>query len=33
MQADMNSKGATIFAYQVSNPSDYGVVEFDEEKK
>jgi glucose-1-phosphate thymidylyltransferase len=22
--------GATIFAYQVSNPEDYGVVEFDE---
>lgn len=22
--------GATIFAYRVSNPSDYGVVEFDE---
>ena len=23
-------QGATIFAYQVSNPSEYGVVEFDE---
>ena len=32
-QADKNAKGATIFAYQVSNPSDYGVVEFDEDKK
>lgn len=25
--------GATIFAYHVSNPSDYGVVEFDEQYK
>lgn len=25
--------GATIFAYHVSNPSDYGVVEFDGNKK
>lgn len=25
--------GATIFAYHVSNPSDYGVVEFDETRK
>ncbi len=24
-----NSDGATIFAYQVANPSEYGVVEFD----
>lgn len=26
-------KGATVFAYRVSNPSDYGVVEFDAEQK
>ena len=26
-----NHQGATIFAYQVSNPSDYGVVEFDDD--
>ncbi len=25
--------GATVFAYQVGNPQDYGVVEFDEEKR
>ena len=25
--------GAIIFAYQVNNPSDYGVVEFDNENK
>ena len=25
--------GATIFAYRVSNPSDYGVVEFDDRGK
>lgn len=24
-----NVEGATVFAYQVSNPEDYGVVEFD----
>jgi glucose-1-phosphate thymidylyltransferase len=28
-----NRSGATIFAYQVSNPSQYGVVEFDSENK
>ena len=33
MQADQNEKGATIFAYQVGNPFDYGVVEFSEDKK
>jgi glucose-1-phosphate thymidylyltransferase len=26
-------KGATVFAYRVSNPSDYGVVEFDSDNK
>jgi len=26
--ADARKKGATIFGYHVSNPSDYGVVEF-----
>jgi glucose-1-phosphate thymidylyltransferase len=26
-------EGAIIFAYQVNNPSDYGVVEFDENNK
>jgi glucose-1-phosphate thymidylyltransferase len=26
-----NGSGATIFAYQVANPSEYGVVEFDKE--
>ena len=25
-----NSQGATIFAYQVRNPSHFGVVEFDQ---
>ena len=28
-----NQEGATIFAYQVSNPRAYGVVEFDEDFK
>jgi len=28
-----NNSGATVFAYHVSNPSDYGVVEFDESGK
>lgn len=26
---DMKQNGATVLAYEVSNPSDYGVVEFD----
>ena len=26
-------KGATVFAYQVSNPQDYGVVEFDSNRR
>lgn len=29
----IHSQGATIFAYQVSNPEAYGVVEFDEDFK
>ena len=29
----VDAPGATIFAYHVSNPSDYGVVEFDERYK
>lgn len=28
--ADAREKGATVFGYHVSNPSDYGVVAFDE---
>ena len=28
-EADAWREGATIFAYEVTNPSDYGVVEFD----
>lgn len=28
--ADARRSGATIFGYEVSNPSDYGVIEFDE---
>ncbi|MFM7012495.1 MAG: glucose-1-phosphate thymidylyltransferase RfbA [Betaproteobacteria bacterium] len=27
--ADSRTEGATVFAYQVSNPKDYGVVSFD----
>ena len=29
----INLKGAKIFAYQVENPSDFGIVEFDENGK
>ena len=29
--ASKRPSGATVFAYRVSNPEDYGVVEFDEE--
>ena len=29
-QADARTEGATVFGYPVSNPSDYGVVTFDE---
>jgi len=29
--ADSRRSGATIFGYEVSNPSDYGVIEFDED--
>lgn len=31
LDADAWRDGATIFAYEVTNPSDYGVVEFDAE--
>ena len=31
--AAARKKGATIFAYQVGNPQDYGVVEFDGEQR
>ena len=30
-QADGNREGATIFAYQVADPTQYGVLEFDSE--
>jgi len=30
LQSRTNPVGGTIFAYRVSNPSEYGVVEFDE---
>ena len=29
MEADNRSRGATIFGYHVSDPTSYGVVEFD----
>lgn len=32
-QASARSDGATIFAYRVANPKDYGVVEFDRSGK
>ena len=31
LQSRTNPVGGTIFAYRVSNPSEYGVVEFDED--
>jgi glucose-1-phosphate thymidylyltransferase len=31
--ATAKSSGATVFAYQVTNPADYGVVEFDKAGK
>lgn len=31
--AAARERGATIFAYQVRNPQDYGVVEFDENRR
>ncbi len=31
--ATARKKGATIFAYQVGNPQDYGVVEFDGQRR
>lgn len=33
LQECSSPTGATIFGYRVSNPQDYGVVEFNEEKK
>jgi len=32
-KADKRIDGATIFGYQVNNPQDFGVLEFDERKK
>ena len=32
-EANQQSQGATIFGYHVSNPADYGVVEFDDSGK
>ena len=33
LQTRTNPDGGTIFAYRVSNPSEYGVVEFDDQGK
>lgn len=33
LQASSNPDGGVVFAYQVSDPERYGVVEFDENKK
>lgn len=33
LQAVAKSDGATVFAYKVANPQDYGVIEFDEAGK
>lgn len=33
MKAKKNAEGATIFGYPVSNPSDFGVVEYDKQGK
>jgi glucose-1-phosphate thymidylyltransferase len=33
LQSAANPDGAVVFAYQVANPSDYGVVEFDATKR
>ena len=32
-EANNNESGATIFGYRVSNPAEYGVIEFDKNKK
>lgn len=31
LKADSTEEGATVFAYKVANPSDFGVVEFEED--
>lgn len=33
VKASKNNKGATIFGYYLNNPSDFGVVEFDDKGK
>ena len=33
LQKNINQKGSTVFAYQVSDPKRYGVIEFDKNKK
>ena len=33
LKSTFNGSGSIIFAYEVANPSDYGVVNFDEEMK
>ena len=32
-EAEARKEGATIFGYYVTNPQDFGVVEFDENGK
>ena len=33
LKSAQTGQGATVFAYQVSDPDRYGVVEFDQNKK
>lgn len=33
LKSAQNNRGSTVFAYQVSDPERYGVVEFDENKR